>query len=533
MTARGNDRGVTVLGEENEQEISMGEIRDALRKVKAGKAPGLDRCPMECLIKGGSVVVEWLERLFNVCFAKGIVPEDWRSACVVPICKGKGDKWECNNYRGISLLSATGKLYGRVLIERVRRGTDCIVGEEQCGFRAGRSCVDQLFVVKELCEKYIQKGKDVFWAFLDLEKAYDRVDREALWKVLSLYGVGGKLMRAVKSFYVNSRACVRIGGGESSWFEVKVGVRQGCVMSPWLFNLFIDSVVKEVRERVQGEGLPLVEVGGGVWRLNQLLFADDTALVAESAEQLRRLVMEFGRVCERRKLRVNVGKSKVMRCSGSMDDADMDVRLNGEVLEEVKSFKYLGAVLSTDGRTEMDVKSRINEGRKCLGSLRGVLKNRHLGMRAKNQLYEGVIVPTVVYGAETWSTRVVERNKLDVFEMGCLRSMLGVTRRDRMRNEEVRERTNVRCKLSEKVDQKGLMWYGHMVRMDERRWTKKVWKSRVQGKGRRSRSRMRWEEGIRRSLCMRNLSLEQGEIETRDRTGWRAIVKANERRSLR
>ena len=100
----------------------------------------------------------------------------------------------------------------------------------------------------------------------------------------------------------------------SQWFPVNVGLRQGCVMSPWLFNVDMNGVVREVNVRVLGKGLELLSANGGRFEINQLLFAYDTSLVADS-EKLCRLVSEFGRVCERRKLRVNVGKSKVMRCS--------------------------------------------------------------------------------------------------------------------------------------------------------------------------------------------------------------------------
>ena len=81
--------------------------------------------------------------------------------------------------------------------------------------------------------------------FLDLEKAYDRVDRDAMWNVLRLYGIDGRLLRGVRSLYVGSKACVRVGN-EGEWFPVRVGLRQGCVMSLWLFNLYIDGVVREV-----------------------------------------------------------------------------------------------------------------------------------------------------------------------------------------------------------------------------------------------------------------------------------------------
>ena len=143
---------------------------------------------------------------------------------------------------------------------------------------------------------------------------HDTIDRHGMWQMLRVYGVGGKLLKAVQSFYVDSRACVWVGNDVNEWFPVNVGLRQGCVMSPWLFNVYTDGVVREVNVRVLGKGLELLSANGGRFEINQLLFADDTALVADS-EKLYRLVSEFGRVCERRKLRVNVGKSTVTRCS--------------------------------------------------------------------------------------------------------------------------------------------------------------------------------------------------------------------------
>ena len=176
----------------------------------------------------------------------------------------------------------------------------------------------------------------MYFAFLDLEKAYDRVDRDAVRNVLRLNGIGGRLLRGVKSLYVGSKACVRVGNEVSEWFPVRVGLRQGCVMSPWLFNLYIDGLVREVNARVLGRGLKLVDGNDNEWELNQLLFADNTVVVADSERKLFQLV----KVCERRKLRVNVSKSKVMRCTRNEDGARLNVMLNGEALEEVDQFKY-------------------------------------------------------------------------------------------------------------------------------------------------------------------------------------------------
>ena len=131
--------------------------------------------------------------------------------------------------------------------------------------------------------------------------------------MLRVYGVGGKLLKAVQRFYIDSKDSVRVGNDVSEWFPVYVGLRQVCVMSPWLFYVYMDGMVSEVNVTLLGKGLELLSVNGGRFEINQLLFADDTALVADSEEKLCRLVSEFGRVCERRKLRVNVGKSKVKR----------------------------------------------------------------------------------------------------------------------------------------------------------------------------------------------------------------------------
>ena len=399
-----------------------------------------------------------------------IVPVDWVIACMVPLYKGKGDMNECSNFRGISLLSVVGKVYGRVLINRIRDKTENVIVEVQGGFRRGRGCTDQIFTVRQICEKYLGKGKDVYFAFLDLEKAYDRVDRDAMWNVLRLYGIGGRLLRGVKSFYVGSKACVRVGNEVSEWFPVRVGMRQGCVMSPWLFSLYVDGVVREVNARVLGRGLKLVDGNENEWELNQLLFADDTVVVADSERKLCQLVTEFGRVCERRKLRVNVGKSKVMRCTRSEDGARLNVMLNGEALEEVDQFKYLGSVIAANGGVEADVHHRVNEGCKVLGALKGVMKNRGLGMNVKKVLYE--------------------------------------KRRD----------------LAARVDVNVLRWFGHVERMDNERLLKKVMNAKVDGRSARGRPRFGWMDGVKRALNDRRMDIREASERARNRNEWRMIV---------
>ena len=276
----------------------------------------------------------------------------------------------------------------------------------------------------------------------------------------------------------------------------------------------MDGVVREVNARVLGRGLKLVDGNENEWELNQLLFADDTVVVADSERKLCQLVTEFGRVCERSKLRVNVGKSKVMRCTRSEDDARLNVMLNGEALEEVDQFKYLGSVIAANGGVEADVHHRVNEGCKVLGALKGVMKNRGLGMNVKK----------VLYGSESWGMKVTERQKLNVFEMKCLRSMTGVSRLDRVRNEVVKARTGVRRELAARVDVNVLRWFGHVERMDNERLLKKVMNAKVDGRSARERPRFGWMDGVKRALNDRRMDIREASERARNRKEWRMIV---------
>ena len=149
-------------------------------------------------------------------------------------------------------------------------------------------------------------------SFMDLEKVYNRVNMEAPWQVLIMYDVGGKLLNGIKGMYVNSLVYVRVmGGGESKCFRINSGVRQGCIMSPCLFNVYMDTVMKELKMGMGRRGVRFQEEGIE-WRLPGLLYADDLVLCGDLEEDLRAIVGRFIEVCRRRRLKVNAGKSKMI-----------------------------------------------------------------------------------------------------------------------------------------------------------------------------------------------------------------------------
>ena len=189
--------------------------------------------------------------------------------------KGKGDALECGSYRGIKLVEHAMKILERVIERKVRNVVK--IDSMQFGFMAGKSTTDALFIVRQLQEKYLAKNKELWMAFVDLEKAFDMVRQEVVWWALRCLGVDEDewIVSVIKAMYEDATMTVRVNGRESKAFSVRVGVQQGSVLSPLLFIIVLEALSREFRE--------------GLWSCMsymELLYADDLVLVAETEELL-------------------------------------------------------------------------------------------------------------------------------------------------------------------------------------------------------------------------------------------------------
>uniref|UniRef100_A0A671V1W2 Reverse transcriptase domain-containing protein n=1 Tax=Sparus aurata TaxID=8175 RepID=A0A671V1W2_SPAAU len=251
--------------------ITQAEVTEVVRKLLSGKAAGVDEIRPEYLKSLDVVGLSWLTHLCSIAWQSGTGPLDWPTGVVVPLFK-KGDRRVCSNYRGITLLSLPGKVFSRVLKRRIRPIVEPRIQEEQCGFRPGHGTLDQLYTLHRVLEGSWEFAQPVHMCLVDLEKAFDRVPRGILWEVLREYGVGGPLLRAVRSLYDRSRSLVRIAGSKSDLFPVHVGLWQGCPLSPVLFSIFMDRISR----RSHGPE--------GVWfgshLISSLLFTDDVVLLS-------------------------------------------------------------------------------------------------------------------------------------------------------------------------------------------------------------------------------------------------------------
>ncbi|XP_054592057.2 LINE-1 retrotransposable element ORF2 protein [Nothobranchius furzeri] len=494
--------------------ISVAEVAEVVKQLHSGGAPGADEVRPGYLKAMDVVGLSWLTRLYNIAWSSGAVPREWQTGVVVPIFK-KGDLRVCSNYRGITLLSLPGKVYAKVLERRVRSIVESQIEEEQCGFRPGRGTVDQLYTLARVMEGAWEFAQPIHMCFVDLEKAYDRVPRGTLWGTLQEYGVGGFLLRAIQSLYQRSVSLVRIAGSKSDLFPVRVGLRQGCPLSPVLFITFMDRISRRSR------GVECVEFGGR--RISSLLFADDVVLLASSSSDLQLLLGRFAAECEAAGMRISTSKSETMVLDRKR--VACHLRVGGEVLPQVEEFKYLGVLFTSEGRRDREIDRRIGSASAVMRTLsRSVVGKRELSQKARLSIYRSIYIPILTYGHELWVMTERTRSRIQAAEMSFLRRVAGLSLRDRVRSSDIREGLGVEPLLL-RIERSQLRWFGHLVRMPPGRLPGEVFRACPAGRRPPGRPRTRWR-GYVSNLVRERLGVLPEELVDKagERTAWSSLI---------
>ncbi|KAL4104822.1 hypothetical protein QTP88_020098 [Uroleucon formosanum] len=264
------------------EEPTLEEVKMAVEMLKGGKAPGEDTIIAELLKNGGITLMINLKQLINKIWREETIPKAWQVSILCPIYK-KGDVINCQNYRGISLLNTTYKVLSNIILNRLTPYAKDIVGEYQAGFTAGKSTTDQIHVIKQITEESHEFDKDVYLLFVNFKQAYDSIARSTLWNVMVQLGIPAKLVRMVKACMKNSRCKVKFKSVLSKEFTVTTRVRQGDALSPILFNIALESLVKEALQN-EPQGL---DIGQGK-QVFLAAYADDIVVIAETEDSLKR-----------------------------------------------------------------------------------------------------------------------------------------------------------------------------------------------------------------------------------------------------
>ena len=497
-----NPRSVRENGIANERvvpNISRREVRRALNKMKKGKAVGPDGIPVEVWKCLGEEGIDILWDLYNKIYQQEKIPDSWRNSLLIPIYKNKGDIQDCANYRGIKLMAHTLKMYERIIEARLRDET--YISEEQFGFMPGRGTTDAIFILRQVMEKYREKEKELHLVFIDLEKAYDRVPRQEVWRCMRVKGVSEKYVRIVNDMYREATTQVRSSVGTTEKFEVRVGLHQGSALSPYIFDMVMDVIVAEVKDEVP-------------W---SVLFADDIVLVATSKEEAEMKLEMWRRALEERGLKISRAKTEYMLLNG--EDQGGTITLDTTEVKRAKSFKYLGSCVSDNGEMDAEVSHRIQAAWQNWRKTSGVLCDKRFSVKLKGKIYKSVVRPAMIYSCETWPMKRAQERRMEVAEMRMLRWMCGVTRRDRIKNDLIRGTTKV-TEVSKKLQERRLQWFGHVMRREDEFPCKRVMNMEVPGTRRRGRPRMRWRDSVNRDMREK----EVNEDIVQDRRRWRRLI---------
>ena len=227
---------------ESTEDFLMSEVENAIHELKRNKAPGIDGITGEIIQAGGDAVSKSLHNLMQKIYDTETIPDDWGKGIIVPIYKKKGDKTDCRNYRGITLLSIPGKILTKVLQQRLQTYVEMTISEEQAGFRPGRSTIDQLFTIRQVTEKYIEGNQTCYINFIDYKQAFDSVWRQGLWQSMRNAGIAEKLIKLIQAIYHKAESAVKKDKQLTDWFKTEVGTRQGCTLSPYLFLIIIEVI---------------------------------------------------------------------------------------------------------------------------------------------------------------------------------------------------------------------------------------------------------------------------------------------------
>jgi hypothetical protein len=396
-----------------EQQIDVGKL---LRRCRAGAAPGFDQVAAP-MLKQPALAGAVAAIIRNAAVTRRC-PAKWQVAVIVPVLKGgtpAPDPHRHTSYRPIAVGSVLSKMYAyhiKGFIDDWLAPRPILLAT-QTAFRKHHSTMHNNFVLHHLVETAAHHGTRVYSAFIDLSKAFDSVDRLRLWKRLRQMGMPDLLVQAVEAMYKDTRYAFKLDGGHTEPFLIRVGVRQGCPLSPLLFSLFLDGLHHHLQAANETK-LAGVALGKGTTRclIKDLFYADDIVLTASTPAQLQQLLTETQTFCDTWGLTVNHSKSEVVvfRRRAIKGRLQRTFHMGGTPLQTSNTFKYLGVELHATKDARHTAEQRLPRFQRAWGAAIGTLLQHHVHKepRAKLLMLNQVATPALLYGCEVWGWKFID-----------------------------------------------------------------------------------------------------------------------------
>ncbi len=388
--------------------FSLDEINKVTKLLKSGKAGGPDQILNEMLIAALPSLSPCLCKMFNLILSSESMPLSWSYGYLVPIFK-KGDRLDPGNYRGISIVSCINKLFSKLLNSRLTDFLDIKqhMSRYQIGFARKKRTADHIFVLKCIIEEAKYNKQAIFSCFVDLKKAFDTVWREGLfYKLLHQYNISTKFVRILNNMYSDLHGFVKINGSQSQTIPLSIGLRQGCNLSPFLFNLYINDL-PNILEKAQCDPVDLNKKP-----VNILMYADDMLLLSKSEAGLIRALSVLKTYCKKWQLVVNVDKTKIV-VFNKPSFKKKSLPYNEQDIEVVKEYTYLGIKISNSGSFTKAIKALHNSALRAYFSIKSICyQNAYCKPRTMVKLFDSMVKPILLYGSEIWGAFDIKRNNI-------------------------------------------------------------------------------------------------------------------------
>ena len=425
--------------------FSMKEFICALKELKNDKACGEDNIPIE-IIKYCDQFSDELLSTFNMYLENNYIPNGIKDIMITVLYK-KGNSKILDNYRGIAVISHIGKLLERMIFKRLSYIVEKFnwLPDSQNGFRNNRSTINSIFVSKQISKLCLENNINCYKIYVDLVKAYDKVNQEILWQVLEKRGVPNKFLNLIKNTIIGSKAKIKYEGKLSDSFFLKCGLKQGSIISPILFNIFFGAIIENVNKKVKGLGITLIfKRGGNIFNISEIkrnkkdttefeiwnnLFADDAEIFSDSEENLQKIIIILKEVLSAYGQEISIKKTETMVTDSKINkNVVTNITIDNDKLKNVTTFKYLGVIENIKSNVSSEIKDRIVKTNIAFNKYRvSVFNNSDLSYKIILSNYRVLILSILLYACEVWILSKAEIEELEKLQRQFLKRIFRLT----------------------------------------------------------------------------------------------------------
>lgn len=381
--------------EDLDNPIDIMEVKNVLAKAKCNKAPGEDRVSYEFFKNASDTFLQELTHSYNLIFESSILDEKFTTSIIFPIYK-KGDKDMASNYRGISFMNTVAKIFMGIINKRINvwLKKHNILTEYQAGFREGYSTVDNLYNLAAIAHLKYKEKKKLYAFFVDFKAAFDKVCRKSLIYKLHSIGMSTKMVKMIESIYSHTKFAVWSGEYLSDEFDTSSGVKQGCLLSPTLFSIYLN----DLHSYLEGG----INIGSTNIRL--LMYADDIVILADDVSIMQNMIHKLEAYCQMWNLEINLNKSEIMifRNGGKISTREAWL-FKGEPIAVCNEYTYLGVTLSPKMSFKKHVQNRNISAKNSINAAwKDFFTKKGICLDAKWNLFKAVCRAIQSYGAQMW-----------------------------------------------------------------------------------------------------------------------------------